>query len=82
MINDISGGLFDSAMLRTAAELGCPIVLMHTRGSAKEMVSLAKYGDGPDTGNGRGVLCMESYSRGAALSARVRCLDYCVGYRW
>ena len=45
IINDVSGGLADKAMHETAAELGCPYILMHWRGHSKEMNSLATYSD-------------------------------------
>jgi len=37
MINDISGGMFDSAMAGLAAANGCPIILMHTKGKPAVM---------------------------------------------
>lgn len=43
LINDISGGLLDSAMFGTVAELGVPYVLMHMRGNPQTMQSLATY---------------------------------------
>lgn len=45
LINDVSAGVLDPAMLPTVAELGVPIVLMHTRGTPETMNSLAVYGD-------------------------------------
>lgn len=42
IINDISGGLFDPAMLETVARLDVPFVLMHMRGAPEE-VNLAKH---------------------------------------
>ena len=43
IINDVSGGLADEAMLDTAAELQVPYIAMHWRGHSKEMKSLANY---------------------------------------
>lgn len=37
MINDVSGGLLDDAMLTTAAALDVPICLMHYRGDPSTM---------------------------------------------
>ena len=37
MINDVSGGTMDAKMLETAAALGCPIILMHMRGTPQTM---------------------------------------------
>jgi dihydropteroate synthase len=42
IINDVSGGTWDAAMLATAAELDCGVVLMHTRGKPEEWRSLPK----------------------------------------
>lgn len=43
VINDISGGTFDGDMIATAARLGVPLILMHTRGTPKTMRDLATY---------------------------------------
>jgi len=43
IINDVSGGLADPAMLDTAAELKVPFITMHWRGHSKEMNNLAVY---------------------------------------
>jgi dihydropteroate synthase len=45
IINDVSGGLADEAMLQTAAQLQVPYIAMHWRGQSKEMNSKAVYGD-------------------------------------
>lgn len=45
IINDVSGGLADSAMLMTAAELKVPYIAMHWRGPSKDMNSMAIYND-------------------------------------
>ena len=45
MINDVSGGLADEAMLQSAAELKVPYIAMHWRGQSKDMNSKAVYGD-------------------------------------
>ena len=44
-INDVSGGLADEAMLRTAADLAVPFVCMHWRGHSTRMQDLAVYDD-------------------------------------
>jgi dihydropteroate synthase len=43
IINDVSGGLADAAMLDTAAELQVPYIAMHWRGHSKEMNNLTAY---------------------------------------
>ncbi|MBX9255232.1 dihydropteroate synthase [Desmonostoc muscorum CCALA 125] len=45
MINDISGGSFDSEMLPTIASLGVPIILMHIRGTPQTMQQMTDYQD-------------------------------------
>lgn len=45
VINDVSGGLADPEMGRVAADAGCPWILMHWRGHAKQMRDLAVYQD-------------------------------------
>lgn len=45
IINDISGGALDPAMFTTAAELGVPYVLSHTRGTPETMQQLTDYDD-------------------------------------
>jgi dihydropteroate synthase len=45
VVNDVSGGLADPDMGKVVAETGCPWVLMHWRGHAKQMRELANYTD-------------------------------------
>jgi len=45
LVNDVSGGLADPAMLRLVASAGCGVVLMHWRGPSADMASRATYGD-------------------------------------
>ncbi|MDZ8236483.1 MAG: dihydropteroate synthase [Nostoc sp. ChiQUE01a] len=45
IINDISGGTFDSEMLPTIASLGVPIILMHIRGTPQTMQQMTDYQD-------------------------------------
>ena len=45
IINDISGGTFDSEMFSTAAKLEVPIILMHIRGTPKTMQQMTDYHD-------------------------------------
>jgi len=44
-LNDISGGTFEPEMLSLPAELNCPIVLMHLRGTPETMQSMTDYDD-------------------------------------
>ncbi len=45
LVNDVSGGLADPAMLPTVAGLGCGYVAMHWRGHARHMAAAAVYQD-------------------------------------
>ena len=44
-INDVSGGRRDPAMLSLVAAAGCPVVLMHSRGTSQTMDQLTDYND-------------------------------------
>ncbi|KAL7576569.1 hypothetical protein ACA910_018061 [Epithemia clementina (nom. ined.)] len=43
MVNDVSGGCHDPAMLETVASLGVPMILMHMRGTPQTMQSMTQY---------------------------------------
>lgn len=45
VVNDVSGGLADPAMLATVADAGTPYVLMHWRGPSADMQQRASYDD-------------------------------------
>lgn len=45
IINDISAGLLDDAMITTVAQLGVPYIAMHMRGTPTTMNSLTDYDD-------------------------------------
>lgn len=45
LVNDVSGGIYDSQMLTTVAQLKVPIILMHMRGTPKTMQQLTDYQD-------------------------------------
>ncbi len=45
LVNDVSGGLADAAMLPTVAERDVPVVLMHWRGPSTDMQQRAQYDD-------------------------------------
>lgn len=49
LVNDVSGGSFDPAMLETVAALGVPMVLMHMRGTPQTMQTMTDYGDGENS---------------------------------
>lgn len=56
IINDVSAGMLDAAMLSTVAELGCTVVLMHMRGTPDTMNSLTSYPSGVLEGVGSELL--------------------------
>jgi len=43
IVNDISGGSYDTAMLNTVAKLNVPYILMHMRGTPTDMQEKTKY---------------------------------------
>jgi dihydropteroate synthase len=45
IVNDVSGGSYDPAMLPLVADRRATVVLMHMRGTPRTMDSLASYGD-------------------------------------
>lgn len=45
IINDISGGMYDTEMFSTVGRLGMPYVLMHLRGTPADMQNNPHYGD-------------------------------------
>jgi dihydropteroate synthase len=45
LVNDVSGGLADARMASTVADAGVPWVLMHRRGSSRDMYAEARYDD-------------------------------------
>jgi len=45
LVNDVSGGLADPALLPLVAQAGCPVVLMHSRGPSADMATRATYDD-------------------------------------
>ncbi len=45
IVNDVSGGTLDDNMVATVADLHCPYILMHMRGTPTTMQTLTEYGD-------------------------------------
>ncbi|KAM3537360.1 hypothetical protein ARSEF1564_009721 [Beauveria bassiana] len=73
MINDVSAGQLDAAMLPTVARLGATICLMHMRGTPRTMAQLADY---PDSDGG------VVPAVAAALRARVAAAEAAGIRRW
>ncbi|WP_398318368.1 dihydropteroate synthase [Vulcanococcus sp.] len=68
-INDVSGGSRDPALLPLVAQVGCPLVLMHSRGDSQTMDALVDYGD---AGVVQGVLQELRHASERALAAGVQ----------
>ncbi len=66
IVNDVSGGLADPAILEVVAESGCSYVAMHWRGHADAMQSRAAY---DETGGVVATVCAELSERVAAARA-------------
>ena len=79
IVNDVSALTHDPAALPLAAARGCPVVLMHMRGTPETMNSLANY-----NGVTNEVIAELLAARDAALAAGVRaeniCLDPGLGF--
>jgi dihydropteroate synthase len=45
IVNDVSGGQFDTEMFETVAQLGVPYVMMHMRGTPATMTQMSEYDD-------------------------------------
>lgn len=45
IVNDISAGMLDEAMLQTVGQLKVPYIMMHMRGTPQTMTKLAQYDD-------------------------------------
>jgi dihydropteroate synthase len=45
MVNDVGSGILDPTMFQTVAELRVPYILMHNRGTPKDMAKLNNYSD-------------------------------------
>ena len=45
IINDVSGGSYDKKMFDVISEYNCPYILMHLKGTPKDMMTKANYGD-------------------------------------
>lgn len=45
IVNDVSGGTFDSQMLKTVAQMRVPMILMHMRGTPEIMQQMTDYDD-------------------------------------
>ncbi len=45
IVNDVSGLTFDPGSAGVVARAGCPVILMHMRGTPETMGGLAEYGD-------------------------------------
>lgn len=72
MINDVSGGTLDPNMLSTAAALGCPIVLMHMRGTPQTMQEQSNLDYSDQNGVVSGMMSELNERYRSAIAAGVR----------
>lgn len=80
IVNDVSAGLLDPAMLSTVAQLGCTICLMHMRGTPETMSSLTTYPDGVVTGVARELLARVRAAEDAGIRRWRIILDPGIGF--
>lgn len=79
MINDVSGGLADEAMLATVAELGVPYIAMHWRAHSAEMANAAHYADVVDEVRGE-LIARARAALAAGIAAEHLVLDPGIGF--
>ncbi|KAF2656101.1 folic acid synthesis protein-like protein [Lophiostoma macrostomum CBS 122681] len=80
IVNDVSAGLMDDAMLDTVAGLGCTICLMHMRGTSETMNQLASYPDGVVETVGRELLQRVQAAESAGIRRWRIILDPGIGF--
>lgn len=80
IVNDVSAGLMDDAMLPTVAKLGCTVCLMHMRGTPETMNSLAHYPDGVVETVGRELLARVKAAEDAGIRRWRIILDPGIGF--
>lgn len=80
IINDVSAGLMDDAMLRTVAKLGCSVCLMHMRGTPETMNKLTSYPDGVIETVGRELLDRVRAAEAAGIRRWRIILDPGIGF--
>jgi 2-amino-4-hydroxy-6-hydroxymethyldihydropteridine diphosphokinase/dihydropteroate synthase len=80
IVNDVSAGLMDDAMLDTVASLGCTICLMHMRGTPETMNQFASYPDGVVETVGRELLQRVQAAESAGIRRWRIILDPGIGF--
>lgn len=80
LINDVSAGQLDPAMLPTIAKLGCSCILMHMRGTPKTMMRFTKYPDGVIAGVGNELLARVREAERAGIRRWRIILDPGIGF--
>ncbi|KAF2637594.1 folic acid synthesis protein-like protein [Massarina eburnea CBS 473.64] len=80
IINDVSAGMLDDAMLSTVAKLGCTICLMHMRGVPSTMHTLTNYPDGLVETVGRELLSRVQAAEKAGIRRWRIILDPGIGF--
>ena len=82
IVNDVSGGTYDTDMLSTVAALGVPIILMHMRGNPKTMQSHVNYDDvgGVVEGVVKELLCRSVDAEAAGIPRWLQIIDPGIGF--
>ena len=80
LINDVSAGQMDPAMLPTIARLGCSCILMHMRGTPDTMMKLTDYPSGIIEGVGSELLARVREAEKAGIRRWRIILDPGIGF--
>ena len=80
IVNDVSAGTLDPAMLPLVARLGCTIMLMHMRGTPKTMTGLTSYPNGIIDGVGQELLTRVAAAEAAGVRRWRIILDPGIGF--
>lgn len=80
IVNDVSAGQMDPAMLPTIAKLGCTCILMHMRGTPETMSKLTNYPDGVINGVGNELLARVRDAEKAGIRRWRIMLDPGIGF--
>ena len=80
IVNDVSAGTMDPAMLPLVARLGCTVILMHMRGTPKTMVGMTSYPNGIIEGVAQELLARVAAAEAAGVRRWRMILDPGIGF--
>ena len=80
IVNDVSAGTMDPAMLPLVAKLGCTVVLMHMRGTPKTMMRMTSYPNGIIEGVAQELLARVAAAEAAGVRRWRMILDPGIGF--